>query len=156
MAAKLSNIDLQKLVSGLQLLKNEVADARAEKIPDNPSWLWRMTHLEPSVYAGSISAIVLILGAVGLVISGKDVSAITGGVAAAIGIVQAVWTRKKVTANAKVVVYKPDPVGAPTKVSAGDAVSSDAVAVVNAAGVDSNPMSAHAGPILPFTYPGVS
>jgi hypothetical protein len=47
--------------------------------------------------------------------------------------VQALWTRGSVTPNAKVVVYKPDPVNHPAELAPGEAVSSNVVLVANAA-----------------------
>jgi hypothetical protein len=144
------NVDVQKLVEGLQLVKDEVSDIEKANVPDSPNLLWKMTHLEPTLYRGGVVAVVALLAAIGFGVSGSTTDTISAIVVFVASVVQAFWTRKSVTANAKVVVYKPNPVDAPKQVAAGAAVSSDVVAVANAA--SSTPKLA--APILPVVFPG--
>lgn len=156
MANKLAPIDANKLVAGLKLMQNEEHDIAREKLPTDPSWLWTLTHLEPAVYSGCITALVTLAAGVGFVVSGNSVVAITTALSLVMAIVQALWTRGKSIPTQKVVVYKPDPVSNPTKVFAGLAVSSDLPQVINAA-VTASKIAAVTTPTLPpFTYPGVA
>lgn len=129
----MARVDVAQLVKGLKLLSDVAADVKAEDIPDSPNFWWKLTHLEPALYAGIVTAVVAVLASVGFAISDSATSSIISAVVVIVGLVQALWTRSKSTPNQKVVVYKPDPVNSPNEVSAGSAVSSNAVEVVNAA-----------------------
>lgn len=129
----MAHVDVAQLVKGLKLLSDDIADVKAENIPDSPNLWWKLTHLEPALYAGIVTAVVAILASIGFAISDSATNAIISAVVVVVGLVQALWTRSKSTPNQKVVVFKPDPVNSPDKVSAGPAVSSNAVDVVNAA-----------------------
>lgn len=149
------SVDLAKLLSGLELLKDEVTDVQHENVPDSPSIWWKLTHLQPALYAGAVTAMVAVLGAFGFIISDNQTGAIVSVVTFIIGLVQAVWTHSKVVPSTKVVVYKPDPVDNPSMVVAGPAVSSDVTSVANAASStpgDPQPVI----PVLPVVIPRVA
>jgi len=126
------------LVAGLKLFNSSATDAETEDTPYNPSFMWKLIHLDPALFRGLVLSIVLLLGAFGLFISDHERDSIVGVIFALLPIMQSLWTRTGVTANHKVVVYKPDPVNAPTEVAAGPAVSTDGVAVLKAANENSN------------------
>jgi hypothetical protein len=125
-----------ELIEGLKLLRNDAKEWRATEMPENPGFLWKLVHLNPALYRGFVVAIVLVLGSFGLVVTDNQSTAIVGFVSAAAALIQAFWIRGSVTANQKVVVLKPDPVDQPNVVAPGPAVSTDAVAVLNAAGMN--------------------
>jgi len=126
-------LNIDQLVKGLDSLKDEAVDWHGDGIPADTNIWWRLTHLEPAMYRGGVVAVVALLGSLGLVVADADTAAIVAVVTAVVGLVQALWTRGAVTANQRVVVYKPDPVDQPSLVAPGIAVATDAVAVVNAA-----------------------
>lgn len=134
----LPKVDVTKLVQGLVLLKDDVKELDATDIPDNPSIWWKLVHLDPALYRGLVMAIVAIAASLGFLVSDHAIEAIVSGISIFMFLVQAFWTRKAVTPNAKVVVYKPDPVEQPARVAPGDAVSTNAVAVINAAAQNKN------------------
>lgn len=125
------------MLQGLKALEDDLKEWNATEIPDSPGFLWKLVHLDPALYRAFVVTIALLCGAFGLVVSDQSVGAIVTVVSAAIALIQGVWTRKSVTANAKVVVLKPDPVNEPSLVAPGEAVSTDAVSVLNAAGQNS-------------------
>lgn len=84
---------------------------------------YRLTKLEPAVYRGLIVATVALLASIGIVISPGVPDALVGFIWALSAIVQALWTRGSVTANARVSVLVPDPVNNPQIVEAGEAIS---------------------------------
>lgn len=95
-----------------------------QKIMDPNNSLWyRLTKLEPAVYRGLIVAVVAILATVGVSIAPGLPDQIIALIWAVSAIVQALWTRQSVTANAKVAVSVPDPVNAPQVVEAGEAMT---------------------------------
>src|SRR3954466_2227888 len=71
--------------------------------PQDSFW-WRLTHLEPAVYKGLVTAIVGLLVTLGVVISPNVPDQLITVIVAAMAVVQALWTRGSVTPNAKVVV----------------------------------------------------
>lgn len=129
----MARVDINELVKGLKLLQSDVDDIKAEDIPSRPGMLWKLTHLEPAIYSGLVTAVVAILAAVGFAIADDKVTSLVSIIGVIAGIVQALWTRSKSTPNAKVVVFKPDPISAANTVAAGPAVSTNIVAVANAA-----------------------
>lgn len=132
------HVDVGKLVEGLKLLEEDVQEFETADVPENPGFLWRLVHLNPALYRGFVVAAVMIAGAFGLAVTDNQANAIVLGLTAVAAIVQAIWTRRSVTANRKVVVMKPDPVDQPNRVIAGEAVSTDTVAVLNAAATNSS------------------
>jgi hypothetical protein len=126
-------LNVSQLVKGLELLKDEAVDFHADGIPEDVGFWWHLTHLEPAMYRGAVVAVAALAGAAGLVVSDQSTGAVIALATAVVGLVQAFWTRGAVTANQRVVVYKPDPVNDPSHVAAGLAVATDAVAVVNTA-----------------------
>lgn len=109
------------------------SDARSEGVPDDAGFMWRLVHLEPVMLKGVLTTLMLLLGSFGLVIGDEKQAAVVGFALAAVSMLQAVWTRRSVTPNAKVVVFKPDPLAEPEAVAPGSAVSSNVIAVANAA-----------------------
>jgi len=90
---------------------------------DRDTFWWRLVHLEPALLRGVVVALVALLGAVGILVAPgiPDALLTVWGVTATL--VQALWTRSGVTANARVVVEAPDPIGEPATVTAGAAVT---------------------------------
>lgn len=109
------------------------ADVLAEDIPEDPGFWWKLVHLDPVLLRGAVISIAALIGTFGLAVGDQKVEAFLGAIAALLFLVQALWTRKSVVPNAKVVAYKPDPVNAPTVLAPGPAVSTDVVQVANVA-----------------------
>lgn len=84
---------------------------------------WRLVHLEPALVRGLVTAVVLVLLSVGVAVSPDIPNALIGLFIAVAPVVQALWIRGAVTANAKVVIAAPDPVGEPARIVPGDAVT---------------------------------
>jgi hypothetical protein len=84
---------------------------------------WRLVNLEPAVLRGLITGLVGLLGALGILLSPDLPDTILGVWVPLAAIIQALATRPAVTANARVVVEVPDPVGQPGRVVAGEAVT---------------------------------
>lgn len=141
-------VDVGKLVEGLKALEGDVQDFNATDVPENPGFLWRLVHLNPALYRGFVVAAVMIAGAFGLAVSDNQTNAIVLALTAVAAVAQAIWTRRSVTANRKVVIMKPDPINAPTTVVPGQAVSTDTVAVLKAAATNPD-TGISALPLLP-------
>lgn len=90
---------------------------------DKTTLWWRLVHLDPALLRGAVVAVVALLGALGILVSPQLPDVLIGAWAAMAAVVQALWTRPAVTANARVVVWAPDPVGSPRTVAAGEATS---------------------------------
>jgi hypothetical protein len=112
-----------------------------EGIPSDPGFWWKLVHLNPTLWRALIVATIALLGAVGIAVNGSIEDSLFLFITAVAAIVQGVWTRGSVTANQKVVVYKPDPVGEPHTLSAGPSVSYDEDAVVAASQATVDPAS---------------
>lgn len=97
------------------------------------SFWWRLVHLEPAVWRGAVVAVVALVGAFGIVVAPAIPDALLAAWVPLAAIVQALWTRPAVTANARVVVEAPDPVNRPGRVVAGDAVTGASDALILAA-----------------------
>lgn len=89
----------------------------------NDNFWYRLVNLNPALLRGIIMALVLVAGSAGILIAPGLPDALIGFIAAALALVQALWTRSAVTPNAKVSVYVPDPINAPHIVESGDAVT---------------------------------
>jgi len=87
------------------------------------SWWWRLVHLEPALLRTLVVAVATLLGTFGLLISSDKIDAIIGFATVALIVLGGVSTRSAVTANARVVVEAPDPIGDPNTVVAGEAVT---------------------------------
>lgn len=87
------------------------------------TWWWKLVHLEPVVWKTLILTVVAVLGSVGILVSDDLANNLVLLLTTLLGIVQIVWTRPSVTANAKVVVEAPDPAGDPYTVAPGEAVT---------------------------------
>lgn len=74
-------------------------------MPENDSFWWRITHLEPAIFKGLILSLVGILTAFGVHVSDAIPDSLIGFIVVALAFAQAMWTRKSVTPNAKVVSY---------------------------------------------------
>ena len=94
-----------------------------EQRMENDNFWYRLTKLDPAIYRGLIIAAVALLASVGVIISPGVPDALIGFIWAVSALVQAVWTRQAVTANAKVAVLVPDPVNNPQIVVAGEAIT---------------------------------
>lgn len=92
-------------------------------VPANPSWAWKLAHLNPTLFKGFVMAGIALLGTLGIAVADVKVNAVVGFVTAALLLIQAVWTKPSVTANAKVLALVPDPVDRPAVVVAGEAVT---------------------------------
>ena len=123
-------------------------DIDASDTPENPSFWWKLVHLNPALLRGLVIALFAVLAGVGLIVSDQMQNSIIAFIGALFALIQALWTHGAVTANAKVVAYKPDPVAKPSVVAAGDAISTDVVAVANAAATA--PVTSNVQPLLPF------
>lgn len=126
-------MDDQELARALDDKHNPDQDSAVEKSVEMTNFWWRLVHLDPAILRGAVIAIVALVSALGFVVSGQTLEAFLTAIGALLAIVQALWTRGAVTPNAKVVVYKPDPVNQPALLAPGEAVSSNVVAVANAA-----------------------
>lgn len=104
-----------------------------EGIPDNPGFWWKLVNLNPALWRALIVATIALLTGVGIAVNGSLEDSIFLFVTAAAAVAQGVWTKRAVTANQKVVVYKPDPVDSPHELAPGIAVSNNPEAVAIAA-----------------------
>lgn len=89
--------------------------------PQDTFW-WKLTHLDPAVYKGLVVAVIGLLAAFGVAIAPDIPDQVIGLVVALMAIVQAIWTRRDVTPNAKVVAYLPDPFK-PAAIAPGEATT---------------------------------
>ena len=126
-------IEEWNLVKVLDEKLDPECDAELEQIPEDPGFWWKLVHLDPVLLRGAVISIAALVGTFGFAIGDQKVEAFLSAVAALIVLVQALWTRKAVVPNAKVVVYKPDPVNSPKELAPGPAVSTDIIQVANAA-----------------------
>lgn len=136
------------LIPALDAKHQPFMDDELEGIPDNPSFWWKLIHLDPVLVRGFVMSTAALLGGLGLALNDVKMGAILGFVSALMLLGQALWTRRAVVPNAKVVVYKPDPVNEPNLLEAGPAVSTDVVQVANAAA--DTPVGTRAVTLLPF------
>lgn len=100
----------------------------------NDNFWYRLTKLDPALFRGLVIAAVAILASIGVAINPALPDALVGLIWALSAVVQALWTRPAVTANARVAVSVPDPINNPHIVAPGEAVTtaSDS-AIINAA-----------------------
>jgi len=82
---------------------------------------WRLVHLEPTVLRGVVTGLVGLAGALGILGWDGLPDQILGVWVPLMALVQLLWTRPGVTANARVVVQAPEPIRQPTIVTAGEA-----------------------------------
>lgn len=73
------------------------------------TFLWRLIHLNPSLYKGLIVALIALLAIVGVHIAPGLPDALDALVVAVSAITQAVWVKTSVTPNAQVVVAVENP-----------------------------------------------
>lgn len=104
------------------VIGNNVNMSNPAQTPQDTFW-WRLTHLEPAMYKAAIVAFFVLLTAVGVHFATSIPDALTGLVAVLVPLVQALWTRGSVVPNDKVVVSAPDPIGSPTIVAPGPALT---------------------------------
>lgn len=90
---------------------------------DEDSVWWRLIYLNPALWRGLVVSVVALLASAGVIIAPAVPDATISVIVIVAAIVQAVWTRRGVTPNGKVVVYVPDPVNRPDEVSAGAATT---------------------------------
>lgn len=101
--------------------------------PQDSFW-WKLVHLDPAIFRGLVMAAVLVLGSVGIFVSDELANNLVIAWVAIMAVVQALWTRRAVTANARVAVAVPDPVNAPDVVAPGEAATdAPAAAIIEAA-----------------------
>lgn len=122
-----------ELISQLEQMHDKASDKEAEGTPDQADFWWRLVNLDPAIWRGAVMSVIGLIAAFGLIVNDQTQGAILTTIASILALVQALWTRKAVTPNVKVVVYKPDPIKAPDLVVPGAAISSDVIAVANAA-----------------------
>lgn len=97
------------------------------------SFWWRLIHLEPVVFRAGVVAVVTLLGLVGILVDPSIPDTLVAAWVPLAYIVQTLWTRPAVTANAKVVTLLPDP-AVPHVIAAGEAVTTASnVAILDAA-----------------------
>lgn len=126
----------RELLRKLTDMSDPVRDQREEGIPENPGFFWKLIHLNPALWRGVVIAVFALLSAFGFFVVQERQEAVLGLLMALVALFQAFWTKDATMAKRQVVVYKPDPVAEPTKVSPGPAVSSNVPAVMNAAADD--------------------
>jgi hypothetical protein len=90
---------------------------------DKSGLWWRLVHLEPTALRGAVTGIVGLMAALGVLIAPGLPDALLGALVPTLAVVQILWVRPAVTANARVSVEVPDPVNDPGRVTAGDAVT---------------------------------
>lgn len=95
--------------------------SNATNEPKDTFW-WRLVNLNPVIWRGIISAIIGILIALGVKFSPDLPDRILVALPFVLALLQGVWSRASVTANAKVAVVVPDPINAPKEIEAGEAV----------------------------------
>jgi hypothetical protein len=105
----------------------------SEDIPEDAGFWWKLVHLNPTLYRGLIIAIAGVLAYLGIGFAVGFQDSIFTLVISVVAIVQALWTKSAVTANQKVVVYKPDPVESPNVLASGQSISYDEAAVAHTA-----------------------
>lgn len=88
----------------------------------NTVW-WRILHLEPAMWRGVVVAVLALLASFGVYVAPGLSDNLVLLIVAVATIAQAIWTRPAVTANAKVVVWAPEPVTQPAHVQPGEAVT---------------------------------
>lgn len=105
----------------------------SEDIPQDAGFWWKLVHLNPTLYRGLLIAIAGVLAYLGIGFTVGFQDSIFTLVISVVAIIQALWTKGSVTANQKVVVYKPDPVESPNVLASGLSISYDENALVRAA-----------------------
>lgn len=91
-----------------------------------PGWLQRLMRLEPTVWRSLLVGLLGLLLDLGVVLSPTLPDTILAVIIPLQAIVQAIFIRPAVTANARVAVYMPDPEERPTVVRSGEADASAA------------------------------
>lgn len=89
--------------------------------PKDTIW-WRIVNLQPATWRGIVTAVFVLLAAVGIKVVPEVPDAVFLVILAVLPVIQAAWTKKAVTPNAKVAVRVPDPINRPGKIEAGPAV----------------------------------
>jgi hypothetical protein len=92
--------------------------------PKDTIW-WRLVNLQPATWRGVVTAVVVLLAALGIKVAPGIPDAAFLVILALLPILQGLWTKSAVTPNAKVAVAVPDPINAPAEVTAGEAVVPD-------------------------------
>ncbi len=90
---------------------------------DRDTWWWRLVDLDPAILRGVITGVLGLIGAVGILISPDLPDQILGVWVPMMALIQALWTKPSVTANARVVVEAPDPIHQPGLVVPGAATT---------------------------------
>lgn len=96
---------------------------------DKTSAWWRFVHLDPLLFRAAVVAVVAVLGAVGIFLDPSIPDTVVTAWVALAAVVQVVWARPSVTANAKVVSLLPDP-AVPHVIAAGEAVTTASNAAI--------------------------
>lgn len=92
----------------------------ATNLNARPSFLYKLTHLEPAVYRGIIIAVFGVAASLGVVVSDTIPDQVIVLVLALLPLIQGFWTRTAVVAEDKVVAYVENPL-AGTQLKAGPA-----------------------------------
>lgn len=101
----------------------EPVQVRSISMEENDNFWYKLTKLDPALFRGLIVAVVALLASIGVAISPALPESLISVFAVVAAIVQALWTRQAVTANARVAVEVPDPVNNPHEVIPGEAVT---------------------------------
>lgn len=91
--------------------------------PGSNSLWYRLVHLNPTLWRGLVVATVGLLLSIGVRISPDIPDNVILFIVALAAVLQGIWTRPAVTANAKVVTFLPDPVNEPAAISPGEAIT---------------------------------
>jgi hypothetical protein len=96
---------------------------------------WRLIHLNPVLFRSAVVTLVSLLAMFGVLVSPGLPDQLTAVITTVGAVVAALWSRDGVTPMEKVVVYQPDPVGAPKVVLPGEATADRTTdqAIINAA-----------------------
>lgn len=105
-------------------------------VPENPGFWWRFVHLDPALLRAFIVAAFLLAGGLGLSFATDLPDNLITFISAALMLIQGLWTRSSVTANARVLVRVPDPVNRPGVVVPGEAVTTASDARILSAASD--------------------
>lgn len=93
-------------------------------------YLWRLVNLEPALLRTFVVALFALVASTGVIVNDSIPDALVTFVITMAAIIQAVWVRSGVTANARVVVEAPDPADHPGVVIPGEAVTTAPDAVI--------------------------
>jgi hypothetical protein len=115
--------ELDQQVRLAKLASTSIIEKEITMVPENDNFWYKLTKLDPAVYRGLIVSVVALLASIGVAISPGVPDALIAFIVVVVPVVQALWTRPAVTANARVAVLVPDPVNNPQIIEAGEAIA---------------------------------